>query len=157
MASWFMAMSLLKSYSNKEFVIGPEICSLIMQTVWSASKGWGAASPSRRVRVWFCYYIRSAHYSKHQPWALAWALKMLLRLDQISAHFGIVQPKKEACTLSRNQGIFLQFWKTLFNGCPLRLELMAFGAGPYFNFVSFTSWSATLHSEIVPVRNWTDV
>ena len=39
----------------------------------------------------------------------AWALEMLLLLDQISAHFGIVKPKKEAYTQSRNQGIFLQF------------------------------------------------
>ena len=58
---------------------------------------------------------------------------MLLRLDQISAHFGIVinvKPQKEVYTQSRNQGIFLQFWQTLPNGGPLRLELVAVGAGP---------------------------
>ena len=57
-------------------------------------------------------------------------------------------------------GTFLQLWQTLSNGCPLRLELVAVGAGHYFNFVSFTSWSATHHNETVPVltvHNWTDV
>ena len=64
---------------------------------------------------------------------------MLLGLDQILAHFGIVKTKKEVYTQSRNQGIFPQFWQTLSNGGPLRLELVAVGAGPYFNFVSFMS------------------
>ena len=69
---------------------------------------------------------------------------MLIRLEQISAHFGIVKPQKEVHTQSRNQGIFLQFWQSLSNGAPLRLKLVAVGEGPYFNFVSFTSQSATL-------------
>ena len=54
---------------------------------------------------------------------------MLLRWDQISAQ--IVKPKKEVYNQSRNQGIFLQFWQTLSNGSPLRLELVAVGAGRY--------------------------
>ena len=86
-----------------------------------------------------------------------WGLEMLLRLDQILAHFGIVKPKKEVYTQSRNQGIFLQFWQTLSNSGPLRLKLVAVGVGPYFNFVSFTLWSVTHHSKTVPIHNWTDV
>ena len=74
------------------------------------------------------------------------ASDILLHLDLISAHFGIAKPQKEVYTQSRNQGIFLQFWQTLSNGGPLHLELVAVGAGSYFNFVSFTSWSATHHS-----------
>ena len=60
-------------------------------------------------------------------------------VTSLGPNFGIVKPKKEVYTQSRNKGIVLQIWQTLSNGGPLRLELMAVGEGPYFNFVSFTS------------------
>ena len=81
------------------------------------------------------------------------ASDILLHLDLISAHFGIAKPQKEVYTQSRNQGIFLQFWQTLSNGGPLRLELVAVGAGHIL--ILFR-----LHRDqrlITAVHNWTDV
>ena len=51
------------------------------------------------------------------------------RLNQFSSQFGVIKPKKEVHTQSRNQGIFLQFRQIFVNGCPTRLELVAVAVG----------------------------
>ena len=89
----------------------------LMQSKQVATMRARAAMTSPGDEGWKCYFA----------WIKFWL---------ILASFN---PKKEVYTQSRNQGIFPQFWQTLSNGGPLRLELVAVGAGPYFNFVSFMS------------------
>ena len=48
---------------------------------------------------------------------------------------------------------FSQIFINLGQPLPKHLELVAAFARPYFNFVSFTLWSATHHNETVPVHD----